>query len=62
MVVERTRKRSATSLAGIAMIFVGMFSIGLAGLGVSSAGATKPNPEATMVTTDRSSRPTSPST
>jgi hypothetical protein len=45
MVVERTRKRSATSLAGIAMIFVGMFSICLAGLGVSSAGATKPNPE-----------------
>jgi hypothetical protein len=45
MVVERTRKSSATSLAGIAMILVGMFSIALAGLGVSIAGATKPNPE-----------------
>ncbi|MDQ1481356.1 MAG: hypothetical protein QOI44_2217 [Actinomycetota bacterium] len=45
MVVERTRKRSATTLAGIAMILVGMFSIVLAGLGVSIAGATKPNPE-----------------
>ena len=45
MVVERSRNITATSLAGIGMILVGMVAIVSAGLGVSVAGATKPNPE-----------------
>jgi LPXTG-motif cell wall-anchored protein len=44
MVVERSRRKSATSLAGIAMILVGTLTMVL-GVGASVAGATKPNPE-----------------
>jgi hypothetical protein len=45
MLVERNGKLGATSFAGIGMILVGTFAMLLAGLGVSTAGATQPNPE-----------------
>jgi LPXTG-motif cell wall-anchored protein len=45
MFVERSRKFGATSLPGIGLIAVGVLSMVLAGLGVSSAGATEPNPD-----------------
>ena len=45
MVVERSRKYGATSLPGIGLIALGALSMVLAGLGVSSAGATEPNPD-----------------
>jgi LPXTG-motif cell wall-anchored protein len=45
MVVERNNGLGATSLPGIGMILAGMLALVLAGFGVSSAGATQPNPE-----------------
>ena len=45
MLVERNGKLGATSFAGIGVILAGTFAMLLAGLGVSTAGATQPNPE-----------------
>jgi hypothetical protein len=60
MVVEPTRKASATSLAGIGMIFVGLLAIVLAGLGVPLAGATQPDPEHKITLCHRTDSRTNP--
>ena len=59
MVVERARKKSATSLAGIAMILVGTLTMVL-GVGASVAGATKPNPEHKVTLCHRTASRTNP--
>lgn len=60
MVVERNGKLGATSFAGIGMILAGAFAMLLAGLGVSSAGATQPNPEHQITLCHRSDSYTNP--
>ena len=60
MLVGRSRKVHATSLAGTAMILVGVFLMLLAILGVSVAGATQPNPEHKITLCHRSDSYTNP--
>ena len=60
MVVERSRKVSAPSLAGTVMILVGLFIMLLAVLGVSVAGATQPNPEHKITLCHRTDSYTNP--
>jgi hypothetical protein len=60
MVDGRTREAGATSLAGIVMILVGMSAIVLAGFGVTTAGATQPNPEHKITLCHRTDSYTNP--
>ena len=60
MLVERNGKLGATSFAGIGMILAGTFAMLLAGLGVSTAGATQPNPEHQVTLCHRSDSYTNP--
>ena len=60
MVVERSRNTTATSLAGIGMILVGVFAIVFAGFGASVAGATKPDPEHKVTLCHRTASRTNP--
>jgi LPXTG-motif cell wall-anchored protein len=60
MLVERNGKLGATSFAGIGMILAGTFAMLLAGLGVSTAGATQPNPEHQVTLCHRTDSYTNP--
>ena len=60
MLVERNGKFGATSFAGIGIILAGTFAVLLAGLGVSGAGATQPNPEHQVTLCHRTASYTNP--
>lgn len=60
MVDGRSRETGATSVAGIAMILIGVSAFALAGFGVTAVGATQPNPEHKITLCHRTDSYTNP--